>query len=355
VKAKPTSSTDPKLAYDPKAPTTPLDARVFLVGDEQLFGKLDVVGEESLALTLPWGDRLDVPLARVVGIYMGMADHKESPESFAKRLKARSSEDLLLARAKDGEVVAISGIVEAAKDEKLTFRYQEKSRTLPLRGVEGFILAARPEPRPPAEVRARFAMAGGIVVSGRWSALDATTWTVLTDWGQTLKLPAADVKHVRFRGGKMAYLSDLTPSRVEETPYFGRKTPYRADLNLDGRPIKLDKQGFEHGLAVHSRSDLTYDLDGKYATFEAVVGFDEASKKKGRVDCRVLADGKEVYANHDLRADGPPVKLALPVAGAEQLRLVVDFGPDEDTGDRVLWADARLYRKAPPTRTASGP
>ena len=44
-----------------------------------------------------------------------------------------------------------------------------------------------------------------------------------------------------------------------------------------------------------------------------VVGFDDATKGKGRVDCRVFADDKELYADPDLRADGPPKVLALPV------------------------------------------
>ncbi len=89
AKFKATSATDPKLAFDPNAPAPALDARVYLTGDEQLFGKLETIGEESLGLTLPWGDRVDIPLARVVAVYMGMADHKESPDSFAKRLKAQ--------------------------------------------------------------------------------------------------------------------------------------------------------------------------------------------------------------------------------------------------------------------------
>ena len=353
VKVKATSSTDPKLAYDPNAPTPPLDARIYLTGDEQLFGKLESLGEESLTLTTPWGDRLDVPMTRVIGVYMGMADHKESPEAFAKRLKARGGEDLLLARAKDGEVVAIAGVVETAKANKLTFRYQDKPRSLPLKGVEGFVLAARPDPKPPAEVRPTFTMAGGIVVSGRWTALGAEAWKVETPWGQALKLPAADVRSVRFRGGQMTYLSDLVPSAVEETPYFGRRTAYRKDVGLSGDPLKMDGRAYDRGLAVHSRSVLTYDLDRRYATFEATVGFDDAAKKKGRVECRVFADGKELYANPDLRGDAPPVRLALPVAGAEQLQLVVDFGPDEDTGDRVIWGDARLYRRTPPGSTAA--
>jgi hypothetical protein len=154
----------------------------------------------------------------------------------------------------------------------------------------------------------------------------------------------------------MTYLSDLEPSQVEETPYFGRKVTYRKNLSLTGEPLKIDGQSIEKGLAVHSRSALTYDLDRRYATFEALVGFDESAKKKGRVDCRVLLDGKEIYANPDLRADAPPVRLSLPVAGAEQLKLVIDFGPDEDTGDRVIWGNARLYRRPPSTTpTPSGP
>jgi NPCBM/NEW2 domain len=355
AKAKATAHTDPKLAFDPESPSPALDARVYLAGDEQLYGKLEAITEEALTLTTPWGDRVDLPMTRILGVYLGMSDHKETAESFAKRLKARGDKDLLLARSKDGEIVAINGIVEGAKANKLTFLYQEKSRTLPLKMVEGLILAARPGLKSPTEVRPIFTLGGGIAISGRWDAIEAAVWKVETPWGQMLKLPAAEVRQVRFQGGQMTYLSDLEPSQVEESPYFGRKVSFRKDANLAGGPLKLDGQVIEKGLAVHARSALTYDLERRYARFEALVGFDESGRKKGRVDCRVLADGKEIYANPDLRADAPSVRLSLPVAGAEQLKLVVDFGPDEDTGDRVIWANARLYRRpSSTTPPASG-
>ncbi|MCA1685755.1 MAG: NPCBM/NEW2 domain-containing protein, partial [Planctomycetia bacterium] len=294
-----------------------------------------------------------VPLARVAGVYMGHAEHKETAESFARRLRARGTEDLLLARSKDGEIVAIPGVAEGTDGDKLKFHFQEKTRSLPLKQVEGLVLAARPEPKPPDGLRPTFSMAGGLVISGLWKALDAKTWKVETAWGETLDLPSAEVRGVRFRGGQMTYLSDLEPSRVEETPYFSRRSPWRKDVNLAGGPIKMDGRTYERGLAVHSRSDLTYDLDRRYATFEALVGFDESAHRLGRVDCRVFADGKEVYGSPDLRADAPPVRLVLPVAGADRLRLVVDFGPDQDTGDRVFWANARLFRRPPPARDES--
>ena len=44
---------------------------------------------ETLRLTTPWQDHLDVPLARIVGVHIGLLDRKESAESFAKRLKTR--------------------------------------------------------------------------------------------------------------------------------------------------------------------------------------------------------------------------------------------------------------------------
>ena len=340
--------TDPKLAFDPKAPAPTLDARVYLTGDEQLFGRLEALGEESLKLRTPWGDELNVPLARVAGIYMGLAEHKESSESFEKRLRSRGAEDLLPATSKDGEVVAISGVAEKTEGEKLFFHFEEKTRSLPLRQVEGLVLASRPEPERPSGVRPTFSLSGGLVVSGLWKDLDTQNWKIETAWGQTLNLPATEIRSVRFRGGEMTYLSDLEPSKVEETPFFGRHSGYRKDVTLLGSPLKLDGKSYARGLAVHSRTALTYELDGRYSTFETTIGFDESARRVGRVDCRIFADDKELYANPDLRADGPPVKLALPVEKARRLRLVVDYGANQDTGDRVIWGNARIYRRPPP-------
>jgi hypothetical protein len=59
----------------------------------------------------------------------------------------------------------------------------------------------------------------------------------------------------------------------------------------------------------------------------------------------VYADDREIFAEPDLRADGsPPSAIDLSVAGVRRLRLAIDFGADQDSGDRVVWADARLVR-----------
>ncbi|HZW29967.1 MAG TPA: hypothetical protein VFF52_04620, partial [Isosphaeraceae bacterium] len=72
---------DPKLAVDPKAPAIEAtDAWVYLTGEEKVFGKLGEISpeKETLHLTTPWQDQLDIPLARVVGIHFGLPDRKET-------------------------------------------------------------------------------------------------------------------------------------------------------------------------------------------------------------------------------------------------------------------------------------
>ena len=175
VQVQATDHTNPKLAFDPAGASACIDARVYLAGDEQLFGKLEAMEPESLTLTTTWGDRIDVPLARVTGVYMGMADHKETPESFAKRFKSPASEDLLLARAKDGEVVAS---VESSRRRRTTSsRSVTRARAVRSRSSRSRAWFWRHGPRRsrPTEVRPTFTLSGGLVLSGRWSRSRGTS------------------------------------------------------------------------------------------------------------------------------------------------------------------------------------
>ena len=45
----------------------------------------------------------------------------------------------------------------------------------------------------------------------------------------------------------MTYLSDLEPSKVEETPFFGHRLPWRRDVSLLGEPLKMNGQTYRAG------------------------------------------------------------------------------------------------------------
>ena len=194
--AKAEAHTNSDLAVDPKAPVCPT-AGCPGPPDGRRSARGDVRGDRQgrAEITTPWKDKLDIPLTRVVGVHFALLDRKESPESFARRLKSRGSEDLLLAQTKSGEVVAHPGRRGGHRGRPDALRAtRAKTRTLPLEQVEGLVLAARTESEPTDQLQARFQLPAGVVVSGRWKDLDASVWKVEAPWGQEMKLPAAEVQ-----------------------------------------------------------------------------------------------------------------------------------------------------------------
>ena len=208
-------------------------------------------------LTTPWGDRLDVPLARVAGVYMGLPDHKESPESFAKRLKARGAEDLLLARTKDGEVVAIAGVAGRDRGDRLTLPLPGQEPDAPPRAGRGPGHGRAPGAAPPAAPSPVFSLPGG----RRLRPLEGPRHRRLEgrdDLGAGPEPPGRRDPRRAVPGGQMTYLSDLEPSKVEETPFFGRRLPWRRDVTCSASPLKMNGQAYRArpGRPLAMRPDL---------------------------------------------------------------------------------------------------
>jgi hypothetical protein len=149
---------------------------------------------------------------------------------------------------------------------------------------------------------------------------------------------------IDFKNGRLAYVSDLSPVKVEQTPYFDRLIPYRTDVSLGGGPLKLSDGTYSKGLAVHSRCVLEYALDGRFERFKTKLGFEPGAGTMGRAAVRVLGDGKTLFENADAKGEDKPTAIDVEVTGVAKLTLEVDFGQGQDVGDRVIWADARLLR-----------
>ncbi len=188
-------------------------------------------------------------------------------------------------------------------------------------------------------------LTNGDMLSGVWQSVADGKLALQLPWNTTWQIPLENINEIHTRNGNLVLLSDEQPVTVEQTPYFGRLLTYHKDESLDGAPLKMKGKTYTKGLAVHSRCVLSYALDGQFAKFKTTVGFDDAAGAHGSVACRVLSDGKELFAKPNLRSDQDPQPLDLSVAGAKLLTLEVDFGENEDVQDRVIWAEPRLYRK----------
>src|SRR5262249_6622844 len=121
---------------------------------------------------------------------------------------------------------------------------------------------------------------------------------------------------------------------------------YRRDENLagDGK-IRLGGQTYARGLALHSRTELVYDLGGKYKEFRATLGIDDNLRDFGDAApvVQIEGDGRELFQAVVTRKDKPR-QLVLDIKGVKQLRIVVGSEKLIDFGDHVDLADAKVSK-----------
>lgn len=168
-----------------------------------------------------------------------------------------------------------------------------------------------------------------------------------TLFGARLELVPGRVAAIEPRHEKIVYLSDLKPKRYEHTPYFDLTWPLALDAAVTGQPLVVSGDTYDKGLGMHAQSKVTYDLDGRYRRFDALVALDARVAPKGRARVRILVDGQEpdIGAKKELTArDERPLVIQLDVRKAKVMTLVTDFGSAGDVQARVNWADARLTR-----------
>ena len=167
-----------------------------------------------------------------------------------------------------------------------------------------------------------------------------------------ITLPIGGVATVSFFHSGVRYLSDLEPSEVVETPYFGDDSDflfrYRRDRTVTGAPLRIDGIRFRKGLGVHSRSRMTWKLDGQATRFHALIGLSDevlGLPAPARVVFRVLVDGEIAFESPVLAAGQPPRPIpAVDLGNAKRMTLEVDFGDGTDAGDRAVWAHPVLVR-----------
>jgi hypothetical protein len=295
---------------------------------------------------------LEVPVSAIREIW------RTSPEFVQKAIAMKltaNAEDLAYV-LKDDDIVAVKGSVLGLEGTSLGFVYEGQQRKIGVDRIVGVVLtpqkrSAATRPVAAGELNAiNVSMVNGDVLSGSWKLFKDRTASIQSPWDQTLQLPQASISTIEIRNGRTTYLSELKPVKVEQTPYFDRVIPWRADSALDGGPLKLnDGKQYAHGIAMHSRCLLVYDLAGGFDEYHTRLGFEPipSGAPEGRVAVRVLLDGKILFEAADFHSGESPRNLALNVHAGKLLTLEVDFGADEDVNDRVVWADARLVRHNP--------
>jgi hypothetical protein len=239
------------------------------------------------------------------------------------------------------------GIIRKITDKEITVKVQDLGEiTLTYDKVRGIKLAPLSKPEEIKGLKTTVYLVDGSRLSGK--LLGYKQGKLEFNWfGIKTELEKKEIMSLYFSGGKLDHLSDLEPASVKETPFFD-KFLYRCqiDHSLVGKQtISIRKKKFFKGVSVHSKTELTYSVEGKYSRFRSTIGIDDEAKGKGDVVFIVYGDDKELFRSKNITGKSEPRLIDVSIDKVKELKLVVDFGKAMDTMDRAVWAEAVLVKK----------
>jgi hypothetical protein len=299
-------------------------------------------------ITLLDDSKMEVPLAAVSNILFTAhvaAHRKDLNERVAKK---RTKDILVLDNmgTPNGIPVALGEASEDGKTITFTAPGETKERTRPVEGIQGLIYNRYLPPDAPT-VKAKLTDTAGNLVMVSGQSLGDDGLTVTTPSGVKFVYPLARLARLDYGTGNVAYLSDMTPTHVKMESTEDRVDRFRLDRNLDDTgPLRIKTEEFAKGLAVHSYTELEYDLRGEYRAFSCTAGFDDnIGGHPGPVVLTIEGDGRELKKVTLDRKDKPkPEQISVNVKDVQKLRIVVSSGDLLDLGKHLDLGDAKVSK-----------
>lgn len=270
-------------------------------------------------------------------------ERRQLPPQIAQRvndtLREPADQDRLIIR-KDRDVLVLRGEIADVGTDKIQFAWNRRSIDVPWSRVAGIAWAGEQSPRADAQIEGP----GPVRFVGRLVGGESDYLALRTRALGEINVPRQLITTIRAGLGRMVYLSDLTPLRVEKQGLVMTPRPLTTDTTLMSQPIRLDDEPFKRGVCMHSRTQAIYRLDGRFDEFVSSVGIADDVRPQGNAVVRIYGDGKLLWENDALRGDQPSLRVAVSVAGVRVLTLEADYGDDLDLSDHVCWGAARLIR-----------
>lgn len=244
-----------------------------------------------------------------------------------------------------------AGVVRRLDRTDLDLDHEDLLQVVPIKvlyvaGVRLADAARRPIPAWNGDVRVRITTRDESMVEGTLREIRLGKWLVNPAWSpdEQLEIDVEEIALVQVLGGRVQYLSQLTPIRAEESTILAPPQPYRMDAAAQGGAIEIAGKRYPWGIGVHADSKLTFDLAGRFREFRADVGL-AGRGQQGSVIFKVVGDGRELFSSDVVKIpQAAPLEVKVSVAGVKELTLIVTSADDLDLGDAANWGSARVLR-----------
>lgn len=323
-------------------------AVLYLADGGRITGELIPSDGERISLRTSFTGDLSLPFDQLAGIRVASGDaFPTSRELFDEALANRlPGQDVMITRGLD-DVKALRGRLVRLGPDGGAFIFGDRERTFPPHRLFGIVFAtgAAKIANQPLLVT----LSDGASFGAEPLRADQEKLTLRTGSGAEVTVALAQVARIDVRSRRLVYVSDVAPASEHNAGRLHRATPARRDRAIIGGALRLGGVTYPKGLAMMSRTEMTYDLNGDYTTFAATVGIDDAVRPYGAVQLMVVGDGKTLLDIGTLTGLDDPRDIAVSVQSVKQLTLITDYGDGIDLSDHADWALARLLKKAGPS------
>jgi hypothetical protein len=321
---------------------SPSGSQVLLANGDRVRGILQRATAETLDINSELLGDMSIPLEQVRAMLPNPPADRPTRDRFCNRLAAELRKDDVVILGNGDEIAgAFMGLGDGAVRLETAQGALEITRS-EVRAVamsSELVAASRP-----AHLFAQVMLADGSEISLVEAWTEGLRLRGRASFGREVSIPLSQVVGLEFRNGRATYLSDVEPSDYRHTPYLGVQYDWHRDRSVLGNVQSIRGQVFRKGLGVHSRSELTYKLDGLHRRFEAVAGIDDETAGHGSVIFRVLLDDKVAWESEPLSGRATPQPVRVDLGESKKITLVVDFADLGDVQDHADWGDARLVR-----------
>lgn len=328
---------DGRAAQPASAPSTGV---VLRLSDGSRFpAQIEPGADHSLSVVRPGASPQAIEMDAIDSITVG-EPVGEAAARLAEVLDAPEPGSDAVVVSRGDKVMVLSGALQKLDGEAVRFHWNGQALDLPWSRVTG-LRVARGTPRGASH---KVVCVDGRLFAGRVRAGDARSVTLQSGILGVIEVPWAEIARIDCLSERLVFLSDLKPAGYTFEPFFDKNWEYALDASLTGRPIRVGGRGFSRGVSMHSRSALTYRVDGGFRAFAATAGILDEMQGRGRAAMRLLGDGRVLWEHPDVRGGQPPLPVVADLTGVRELVLEVDFGEDLDLADHACWAFARLIR-----------
>jgi len=329
--------------------------RLSLRNGDVLNGEVAGISGQSLQFRTTEMGTILVPLKIIATLTASHQDHATSPFS------ATPAADKDVVYMQNGD--SLGGFIVSLDQDKLqlsTSSTDNSTTDIQMRLVQRVYFSGITTPRTVPTLAARVTFVSGSVLTVPLTGDDSQkglAWSIndvtLKDpGGQDHKISADRISEIEILGGRVVYLSELDPTHEEQVSFMGTPWPMRVNENVMEQPLKVAKTNYPRGLGVHTRSLLSYDLGGNFATLKLRVGMDDSAAPRGEADLSIIGDGKILWQSKNIKAGQISPELALPITGVKLLELHADPSATGNTGGaqmidvlgRVDWLNVALIR-----------